>query len=58
MKRIDKEKIFNTELRIINIGAETFYESLREQGTRVIQVDWRPPAGGDPYLVKLLHKLS
>ena len=47
------------KLKVINIGAKTFYDSLREQGVRVIHVEWHPPAtGGDTGLVELLDKLT
>ncbi len=58
MEKPDKKNLLNSELRVINIGAEIFYHSLREQGVKVIHVDWRPPAGGDLDLVRLLEKLS
>ena len=58
MKRSGRDKLLNTKLNVINVGAKTFYDSLREQGVRAIHVDWRPPAGGKPDLVKLLEKLS
>ena len=58
MKRSDAEKLLGTKPRVINIGAKIFYDSLREQGVKVIQVDWRPPAGGDLDLAKLLEKLG
>ena len=44
-------------LRVINVGLELFEESLTAQGGQVVQVDWRPPAGGDERLAKLLEKL-
>ena len=52
------EKLLNTELKVINIGAKTFYDSLLEQEVKVIHVDWHPPAGGDLDLAKLLEKLG
>ncbi len=57
MKRADAEKIFGADLKVINIGAQTFYDSLKEQGVVVVHIDWHPPAGGDPDLVELLDKL-
>ncbi len=42
----------------INVGLESFYESLREQGAEAVQVDWRPPAGGDERLQAILAKLK
>ena len=41
----------------INIGLETFYESLTSQGTQAVHVDWRPPAGGNERLAALLQKM-
>ena len=58
MKQSDTKKLTNSELRVINIGAEIFYHSLRNQGVKVIHVDWQPPAGGDLDLIKLLEKFS
>ncbi len=41
----------------INVGLESFTDSLRDQGTEVVHVDWRPPAGGDERLANLLTRL-
>ncbi len=41
----------------INVGPGMFAESLRAQGIEVVQVDWAPPAGGDPELAGLLDDL-
>lgn len=40
----------------INVGLETFYDSLVEQGAEAVQLDWRPPAGGDEAMMALLEK--
>lgn len=45
-------------LKLINVGLYSFYESMRAQGADVVHVDWRPPAGGDPELARLLTKLE
>ncbi len=42
----------------INAGIESFYESLRAQNAPVIQVDWKPPAGGNEKLMAILEKLK
>ena len=42
---------------IINAGVEAFGHSLSEQGVQVVQMDWRPPAGGDDALAALLEKM-
>jgi FdrA protein len=45
-------------LAAINIGLETFYESLLTQGVTVVHVEWRPPAGGDERLINILAKMK
>ncbi len=48
---------FSEPLATINVGVETFYESLKAQGAEAIQVDWRPPAGGNEDLMSILEKM-
>ena len=45
-------------LSVVNIGLEGFSAELMGQQVDVIQVDWAPPAGGDPRLADLLAKLG
>jgi FdrA protein len=51
------EKAFHTDLAAINVGLETFLDSLAAQGAAAIQVEWRPPAGGNEALMALLEKM-
>jgi len=44
--------------RVVNVGLEQFGDELRRQEAAVVQVDWRPPAGGDPRLVELLARVT
>ena len=48
----------NQPLAAINVGLETFTESLIAQDARVIQVDWRPPASGDEKLMAILERMK
>lgn len=48
----------NQPMAAINVGLETFTESLSEQGAQVIQVDWRPPASGDEKLMGILERMK
>lgn len=44
----------------INVGLETFYDSLRTQGAaavQAVQIDWRPPAGGNEKLAGILARM-
>lgn len=45
-------------VRVINIGIEGFFEDFREAGVPVVQMDWRPPAGGNKRLIALLDSLA
>jgi hypothetical protein len=58
-KKRNKEKTILTEkLKVVNIGVSTFADDLRSQGVEVVHVDWKPPAGGDLEMLKLLAKLG
>ena len=43
---------------VVNIGLEGFAAVLRRHDVPVVQVDWTPPAGGDPHLIEILEKLG
>ena len=42
----------------INVGLESFYESLISQGAQAVHVEWKPPAGGNERLASLLAKMK
>ena len=42
----------------LNVGVESFYDSLRAQGAAAVQVDWRPPASGDEKLAGILARMK
>lgn len=42
---------------VINLGLEGFADATRDQGAPATQVDWRPPAGGDPEVLAVLERL-
>jgi len=45
-------------LSAINVGLESFTENLIAQGVPAIQVDWRPPAGGNEKLMGILERMK
>jgi len=49
--------VLHEPLRAINVGLESFTESLAAQEADVIHVDWRPPAGGDEKLTGILARM-
>ena len=40
----------------VNLGLSTFADALRAQGAPVVEVDWRPPAGGDAAVLAVLER--
>jgi hypothetical protein len=45
-------------LAAINVGLESFYESLTSQGAQAVHVEWRPPAGGNEKMASLLARMK
>ena len=45
-------------LAAINVGLESFAESLSTQGAQVIHVDWKPAAGGNEKLMAILERMK
>jgi len=50
--------VLHQPLAAINVGLESFTESLIAQGAPVIQVDWQPPAGGNERLMAILERMK
>jgi hypothetical protein len=53
-----EKSILTEKLKVVNIGISTFADDLRSQGVEVVHLDWKPPAGGDIEMLKLLEKLG
>jgi FdrA protein len=54
---VNLEKL-NQPLAAINVGLESFYDSLISQGAQAVHVEWRPPAGGNEKLASLLARMK
>lgn len=50
--------LFSKDLKILNLGTSKFEEDLKEQNQEVIQLDWKPAAGGDIELLKIIDRLA
>ena len=57
-KTTQKASILSETLKVVSIGVSTFADDLRSQDVEVVSVDWKPPAGGDAEMMKLLEKLG
>jgi len=44
-------------LAAVNVGLPTFADAIEAQGAPVIDVEWRPPARGEPDTVRALERL-
>ncbi len=53
-----KTNLLAEQLKVVNIGISTFADDLHSQNIEVINVDWKPPAGGDEEMLKLLEKVG
>jgi hypothetical protein len=49
--------LWGVPLKVINLGNRDFYEDLEKQGVEAIQLEWKPPAGGDKALITALDAL-
>ena len=50
--------LLSSEVKVVNVGLESFARELAAGGVQVVHVEWSPPAGGDPALADLLSKLG
>jgi FdrA protein len=49
--------LFGAALAAINIGLDSFADTLEEHEVPVTRMEWKPPAGGDEELARILERL-
>lgn len=52
------QKLFQSQLVVINVGTRRFGDAVAKQDTEVVQVDWKPMAGGDKEMQDILSILG
>ena len=52
------DRFSQAPLAAINVGLESFYDSLIAQEAQAVHVEWRPPAGGNEKLAALLARMK
>jgi hypothetical protein len=57
MPNTKKKLLLNSDLRVINIGMNIFYDALKVQNVIVIQVDWKPGPVLDKLSEEILSKI-
>jgi len=50
-------EVLHQPLAAVNVGLQSFAESLTQQGAACVHVDWRPPAGGNERLAGILARM-
>ena len=53
-----QKKLLDTDLTVIIIGTDIFYDALKVQNVKVIQVDWRPGPVLDKLSEEILSKIT
>ncbi|MDM5154553.1 acyl-CoA synthetase FdrA [Bacillus sp. DX1.1] len=51
-------EMLKVQPRVINVGLKSFTQAIKETGGKATQFDWRPIAGGDVKLQKVLQFLN
>ena len=46
------------EPNVINIGLQSFVAPIERYGGKALQFNWKPRAGGDPKLIKILNAIA
>lgn len=50
--------LFGKKIKALNIGIKTFHETLLDQDTTAVNLDWRPIANGNLKLISKIEKLA
>ncbi|MFY4728682.1 DUF1116 domain-containing protein, partial [Nitrospira sp. BLG_2] len=51
------QALFQEKLQVLNIGLPSFVDSIRKADGSVLQIEWVPPAQGDPEIGRALARL-
>lgn len=52
------EQLLNSQPAVVNVGLESFTEPINTYGGTSVQYDWRPVAGGNQKLIRILSELE
>ena len=52
------QSLFQSRIKVINVGIDKLVEHMKEYGVDFVQVDWKPPASIDPQILKKLKELT
>jgi FdrA protein len=58
LNQVALDRLAPSPFAAINVGLESFNDSLIGQGATVVHVDWKPPAAGNERLLEILAKMK
>jgi hypothetical protein len=53
----EAKKLFDVELKVINVGLDIFYDALQMQNVKAVDVNWRPTPKLEKETEDILDKL-
>ena len=53
----EAKKLFNVELKVINVGLDIFYNALQLQNVKAVDFNWRPAPKLEKETEDILDKL-
>jgi hypothetical protein len=56
-KPFDASAMLRSELNVVNVGLEIFYNALKLQNIKVVDVNWNPPPKLEKETQDLLDKM-
>lgn len=51
-------ELFTSKIHAINVGIEFFKDDIKKQNADAIHLEWKPPGGGKPEIIKALDSLD
>lgn len=52
------DQLLNAQPAVVNVGLESFTEPVNTYGGKSVQYDWKPVAGGNQKLIRILNELE
>lgn len=53
---MEKIKSLMNEPKVINVGLDRFFKNITKNETKVVNLEWNPPAQGNTKLIDILFK--
>ena len=54
---VEARKLFDVELKVINVGLDIFYNALQMQNVKAVDVNWKPAPKLEKEIEEILDKI-